>query len=87
LLVSQGKEMDYASVTLSRLLFIPLNFPYIFEPTQKVKEQKTSMNMIFTLKGELPAQARSVAEFLTLESVSDKMDKASKATIAIPFLA
>ena len=79
--------MDYASVTLSRLLFIPLNFPYIFEPTQKVKEQKMSMNMIFTLKGELPAQARSVAEFLTLESVSNKMDKASKATIAIPFIA
>lgn len=37
LLVSQGNELDFASITLSRLLFIPVKNPYIFEPIQKVR--------------------------------------------------
>ena len=36
LLVSQGNEKDFASIELSRLLFIPLNNPYVYEPSQKV---------------------------------------------------
>ena len=83
--MSQGNEMDFASITLSRLLFVPVTSPYIYEPTQMA--QTTPVNMIFTLKGELPAQARSTAEFRKLASVSNTVEKTSKAMVGVPFFA
>lgn len=47
----------------------------------------TPVSMIFTLKGELPAQVRSMVEFQSLKSITNKVDKASKAAVAVPFIA